>query len=212
MVEKSSAHVASLPDLEIAACLGSRYRLRTGPFLDPRWLARYGRGFFDCSVDPAGAIELGSEKLVPEESRPFQPGERLVVFCDRWFYGVRYTDAVCRQEALKRERTERLKDEKSRRNRRMAEAKAFNARICIPVKWDVAIRDVLAGLKENSMGDGRNAATVEHILLMEPLACGRLKRGKGDLLCASNRKLNGKNWSGQRTERRFGSNGEQGHL
>ena len=91
----------------------------------------------------------------------------------------------------------------------MAEANGFNGRICIPVNWDVAIRDVLSGLQENSMGDGRNAATVEHILLLEPLACGRLKRGKGDLLCASNRKLNGKNWSGQRAERRVGSNGEQ---
>ena len=209
MVENLSAHVDSLEHLELAAFLAPRFRLRAGAFLDPRWLARYGRGFFNCSVDTAGSIELGSEKLVPEESRPFQPGERVVVFCDRWFYGVRFTDAVCRQEALERERTERLKDEERSRDRTMAEATDFNGRICIPVNWDVAIRDVLPGLRENSMGDGRNAATVEHILLLEPLACGRLKRGKGDLLCASNRKLNGKNWSGQRAERRVGSNGEQ---
>jgi hypothetical protein len=209
MVQNLSARVASLQDLGIAAYLAPRYRLRVGPFLDPRWFARYSRGFFDCTVDTTGAIALGSEKLVPEESRGFQPRERVVVFCDRWFYGVRFTDAVCHQEVLERERTQRLKDEESSRDRSMADAKDFNSLICIPVNWDVAIRDVLSGLKENSIGDGRNAATVEHILLLEPLACGRLKRGKGDLLCASNRKLNGKNWSGQRTEWRFGSNGEQ---
>jgi hypothetical protein len=89
----------------------------------------------------------------------------------------------------------------------MADAKDFNSLICIPVNWDVAIRDVLSGLKESSIGDGRNAAPVKDILLLEPLACGRLKCGKGDLLCAGNRKLNGKNWSGQRREWRFGSNG-----
>jgi hypothetical protein len=185
MVQNLSARVASLQDLGIAAYLAPR--LRVGPFLDPRWFARYSRGFFDCTVDTTGAIALGSEKLVPEESRGFQPRERVVVFCDRWFYGVRFTDAVCHQEVLERERTQRLKDEESSRDRSMADAKDFNSLICIPVNWDVAIRDVL----------------------LEPLACGRLKRGKGDLLCASNRKLNGKNWSGQRTEWRFGSNGEQ---
>src|SRR5271165_4725547 len=117
MVENISAHVASLERLEIAAFLVPRFRLHPGPFLDSRWLARYGRGFFDCSVDTAGAIELGSERLVPEGSRPFQPGERVVVFCDRWFYGVRFTDAVCRQEALERERTQRLRDEGRSRDR-----------------------------------------------------------------------------------------------
>jgi hypothetical protein len=185
MVQNLSARVASLQDLGIAAYLAPR--LRVGPFLDPRWFARYSRGFFDCTVDTTGAIALGSEKLVPEESRGFQPRERVFVFCDRWFYGVRFIDAVCHQEVLERERTQRLKDEESSRDRSMADAKDFNSLICIPVNWDVAIRDVL----------------------LEPLACGRLKRGKGDLLCASNRKLNGKNWSGQRTEWRFGSNGEQ---
>jgi len=132
-----------------------------------------------------------------------------MIDCSPANMGVRFTDAVCHQEVLERERTQRLKGEESSRDRSMADAKDFNSLICIPVNWDVAIRDVLSSLKENSIGDGRNAATVEHILLLEPLACGRLKRGKGDLPCAGNRKLNGKNWSGQRTEWRFGSNGEQ---
>jgi hypothetical protein len=38
-----------------------------------------------------GAIALGSETLEPEDPGAFHPGERIIVFCDRWFYGVRYS-------------------------------------------------------------------------------------------------------------------------
>jgi hypothetical protein len=83
------------------------------------------------------------------------------------------------------------------------EAKRFNNLIVLPARWGVGIRDVLSGLAEGSWGDGRNGATVDHMLLFAPLAVGRLKRREGDLLCASNARLNGKNWSGRRT-RLFG--------
>ncbi|MBV8226126.1 MAG: hypothetical protein JO232_13160 [Verrucomicrobia bacterium] len=198
-----------VPSLQIARYVTPRYRLRIGAFIDPRWFARYARVHFDCSVDMNGAIALGSETLEPEETGAFHPGERIIVFCDRWFYGVRYSDTLSHQETLEREPAQRLEKEERSRELSMLEAKSFSRQICIPANWDIAIRDVLSGLTESSRGDGRNAKTVEHILLLGPLAAGRLKRDKGDLLCASNRKLNGKNWSGHRIERGVGPNGEE---
>jgi hypothetical protein len=84
---------------------------------------------------------------------------------------------------------------------RRADAEAFNARIALPVKWDVGIKDVLSGLSENSWGDGRSKATVEHIYLLEPLEAGRLTRKEGDFLCTSASSTNGKRWAGQIAER-----------
>jgi len=57
------------------------------------------------------------------------------------------------------------------------------------VKWTTAIKEVLSGLSAKSNGTGRNKATVEHILLLENMKVGRLKRGAGDFLCSNSRAI-----------------------
>lgn len=91
-------------------------------------------------------------------------------------------------------------------NARRAEAQAFNARIALPVPWDVGIKDVLSGLSEASNGDGRSRVTVEHILLLAPLD-GRLKRAAGDFLCTAAAGSKGKRWSGAVAERAYDGEG-----
>jgi hypothetical protein len=91
--------------------------------------------------------------------------------------------------------------ERMRLNAVRDEAQAFNSKIALPVRWDTGIKDVLSGLSPDSWGDGRNKSTVQHILLMEDLESGRIKRGAGDFLCSINSIDNGKQWSGQKIER-----------
>lgn len=78
---------------------------------------------------------------------------------------------------------------------RSVEARAFNAGITLPVQWDVGIKDVLSGLSEGSLGDGRSKATVGHIYLLKDFEAGRFKRHKGDFFCTSTSGSNGKRWS-----------------
>lgn len=93
-------------------------------------------------------------------------------------------------------------------NAMRADAEAFNARIALPVRWDTGIKDVLSGLSESSWGDGRSKATVEHILLLEPLQAGRLNRHAGDFLCTSVSGTNGKRWSSKIVERGHDGRGQ----
>jgi hypothetical protein len=67
----------------------------------------------------------------------------------------------------------------------------------------------LQPLTENSWGDGRNRRTVDHILLLEPLQVGRLKRRERDFLCSSSAARNGKRWSGQVIDRAIDGYGNE---
>lgn len=71
------------------------------------------------------------------------------------------------------------------------QALAQHASIQLPVRWDVRIKIVLAGLTANSNGSGRKANTVQHIHLLEDLDAGRLQRARGDFLCTSAKGNNG---------------------
>jgi hypothetical protein len=72
--------VLSLRDLAIAAYTLPRYRLAVGPFIEPRRLATFGYGFFDCVVRPDRSVDLGEEKLQLEEGAAVHAGERMIVF------------------------------------------------------------------------------------------------------------------------------------
>ena len=93
----------------------------------------------------------------------------------------------CLTRELLRQREEARRQEDARlkglANRRRDEAALFNARIHIPVGWDVAEKLVVSGLSERSWGDGRSRSTVEHVLLLEDFQAGRLKRSRGSFLC-----------------------------
>lgn len=126
------------------------------------------------------------------------PGQKAFVRLGRDFYLETEQERIDEQQA--REDQRRREEEERRANDRKyrEEARAFNASLNIPVQWVPGIKDVLSGLSANSWGDGRNAATVEHILLQEDLHDGRLQRKEGDFLCTSAHGNNGKNWSWQK--------------
>lgn len=117
-------------------------------------------------------------------------------------------DYVCATEAelahddkIREERRLAKEEEwRQRRNQYRLEAEEANASIKLPFKWVVAIKDVLSGLSETSSCDGRNKATVNHILLLEDVNAGRLKRKERDFLCTSASGSNGKRWSNQSEE------------
>jgi len=172
------------------------YALLSPRFLSPQWFnaSRYGR--HDSIVAQDGTVSVFGETLAFEtESLP--PGTLVRVWLNsRGFFVCATMADIEKQEKQDLEKAY-TETEKRRRhlNDLRAEAEAFNARIGLPVRWDVGIKDVLSGLSPNSWGDGRNRATVEHVYLLEPLVEGRLKREKGDFLCSASSRSNGKRWS-----------------
>jgi hypothetical protein len=101
---------------------------------------------------------------------------------------------------------------KDRLNQRKEEAEQFYKKYEIPFQHDTGIKDVLSGLSENSNGDGHNRRTVIHLVVKSSIGIeaevriGKLRRESGEFLCTRNV---GKQWSGQKTERRLDANGEE---
>ena len=169
----------------------------TGPdFLHPMWFNRVRHGQHSALVGENGIVTLDGEQLQISGETPL-PGSVIEVWLNMDGFFVGATAAELKRVAEERRATEEAKKERHRAhlNTMRSEAESFNERICLPVKWDVGIKDVLSGLSEKSSGDGRNKATVEHIYLLEPLTLGRIVRDKGDFLCSASSRSNGKRWS-----------------
>ena len=115
--------------------------------------------------------------------------------------GWLYAESVIEMETRRAEQAAISGAEEARisalRAQRDAENRAFNRALPISVPWGPAIKDVLSGLSERSMGDGANTRTVTHVRLKEPLQTGRLTRAAGDFLCTSQAGSNGRGWSNQ---------------
>jgi hypothetical protein len=62
---------------------------------------------------------------------------------------------------------------------------AWRDRFNPPFRWALGHKLVYAGLTERSAGNGLNRNSVEHIMLLEPYASGRLVRKAGDMLCSA---------------------------
>lgn len=191
------------------------YPLSSPSFLSPFWFNKVKHGFHESVVEINGTILVEGEFLVlTKEMLP--PGVRVRVWLsDSGFFECADLQEVERIDQERREKA-RIEDDRCRQrlNDYRAEAEAFNARIALPIRWDVGIKDVLSGLSEKSSGSGRNRATVEHIYLLEPLVSGRLRRDAGDFLCSSSTKgssyrNNGKNWSGKIIERCIDGNNNE---
>lgn len=174
-------------------------------FIDPAWFNRHRNRSFDLAVGEDGAVEVEGERLV-FSTQALPPGTAVRVTLGRWFECCKSEDWNAMQEARAQQDQAREERDRLRRNAHRDESAAFNSTIRLPVKWDVGIKDVLSGLTERSLGDGRNRATVEHIYLFEPIVRGRLRRNAGDFLC-STRGQNGKQWSGRQQERFFDGDG-----
>lgn len=166
-------------------------------FIDPRWLQSMRGGAVDAVVEPDQALTVHGQRLVFRDSglAP-NPGTPLRVWVGRWIECARAEDwheaQRQREVAAQLEREQRRMQEVAR----LAHARAFNARIGLPVEWSPGIKDVLSGLSERSSGNGCNRATVVHVVLREAFQAGRLVRQAGDLLCTSASGSNGRRWAG----------------
>lgn len=174
------------------------FQLKTPRFINPTWINRIGHGQHKAVVQQNGTIQLDGETL-QFTGQSLEPGTEVQVWTNYqgFFICARMDDIE--QERLRQQQDELAKQAalREKRNAIRHEAEAFNARIALPFRWNVGIKDVLSGLSESSWGDGRSKATVEHILLQEPVAIGRLVRNAGDFLCSASNQDNGKRWSAQ---------------
>lgn len=148
-------------------------------------------------VTDQGEIEIEGELLSFQDgSQAIPPGTSVMVTIGQCITCLRLKE----HQQIADERIRIEKEESAKRQKLLDEEKsnawAFNAALKLPVPWSVGIKDVLSGLSERSNGDGYNRATVEHIVLEQDLVVGRLKRSKGDFLCTSASRDNGKSWSG----------------
>ncbi|WP_254440441.1 hypothetical protein [Xanthomonas vasicola] len=171
------------------------YRLEVASsFIHPTWLRTVTGREFEVVVANDGALEVEGDRLRFVGDAP-PPGTPVVLRVGRWITCVTAAD---RDEAARQRAAEdaaRLAAEHAALNRHRDEALAQAGALNLPFRWSPAIKDVLSGLSESSWGDGRNRSTVEHILLLEPLADGRLTRDAGDFLCTARSGSNGKRWS-----------------
>lgn len=182
----------------------------SGPALiDPFWFARARQGRHASVVEPGHTLLVEGVSLRLTEDAP-EPGTAVRVWLSgSGFFVCATVDDIERESQARRDaEAAEAAHRRQRLNARRVEAEAFNARIALPAKWDVGIKDVLPGLSECSWGDGRSKATVEHIHLLEPLVQGRLTREAGDFLCTSANGANGKRWSSKVAERRHDGDGQ----
>lgn len=178
------------------------YHVAGPDLLEPFWFNKVRHGQHAAVVAEDGTVTLEGVALRVRDEAP-APGTAVQVWLNGSGFFVCATLEEIEREAQARRNAEAAEAERRRQklNALRADAEAFNARIALPVKWDVGIKDVLSGLSENSWGDGRSKATVEHIYLLEPLEAGRLTRKEGDFLCTSSSGTNGKRWSSKIVER-----------
>lgn len=178
------------------------YHVAGPDLLEPFWFNKVRNGQHAAVVAEDGTVTLEGVALRVRDEAP-APGTAVQVWLNGSGFFVCATLEEIEREAQARRNAEAAEAERRRQklNAMRADAEAFNARIALPVKWDVGIKDVLSGLSENSWGDGRSKATVEHIYLLEPLEAGRLTRKEGDFLCTSASGTNGKRWSSKIVER-----------
>ena len=175
-----------------------RLQLATG-FINPFWLRMVANKTLQGIVDSQGAIVIEGELLVFKEAeQTLSPGTQVMVSVSDWITCTTLDEHLREkdQRAQRQAEEDRLQREKRSGNKQQAEA--FNAGLNIPVLWSVGIKDVLSGLSEHSNGDGYNRSTVHHVVLEQDLRAGKLKRDKGDFLCTSASRNNGKNWSGSK--------------
>lgn len=97
-------------------------------------------------------------------------------------------DRLCQQEQQRQSAQESAIEAQNRA------ALNFRAQYRMPFRWSVGIKDRLGGLSSRSWGDGRSAATVEHLRVLEPFTAPRLTRQAGDFLCTARKGTNGRQW------------------
>lgn len=163
-------------------------------FINPLWLNAVRGRTHDAVVAADGTLSVERELLVFVNAG-LPAGTQVRVTVARQISCVTQSDwarAVTERAAA---HAAESAAEAERRAAQQDEVKAFNARLQLPVRWVSAIKDVLSGLSATSWGDGRNRATVNHILLLEDLQAAKLLRKAGDFLCTAASGSNGRRYS-----------------
>lgn len=185
------------------------YPLAGPTLLDPFWFGKVRHGQHQAIVSNDGStVIVEGIALSFRAARP-APGSPVRVWLNAQGFFVCAAEIDLDAEATARRAAQEAAAlaRRDRLNALRVEAEVFNARLHLPVKWDVGIKDALSGLSETSWGDGRSKATVEHVYLVEPLVADRLVRQAGDLLCTSAAGTNGKRWSSKVVERAYDGDG-----
>jgi len=176
--------------------------LKTPGFVNPFWVNGVRCGDHAAVVNQDGTVTLRGETL-EVLGGALLPGTAVRVWLNREGFFVCASVSELEQSKQAKIAADAAAAEVLRQKRqalRLA-AEQFNARLDLPVAWDVGIKDVLSGLSDRSWGDGSNKATVYHIRLLEPLRAARLVRAEGDFLCTARRGTNGKLWAASKPVR-----------
>lgn len=176
--------------------------------LDPHWFNSVRNGVHDCLTNENGIVVLKGIQL-PARGLSLPPNTPYKVWLSSSGHFV--CRSVAEQQLLD-QRQQDLHEHARREQQRLLDdyatrSRAYESSLNLPAAWAAGIKDVLSGLSERSWGDGLNKASVIHIMLLNDLAHGRLKRRAGDLLCSSSQAANGKNWSNQRQHTQLDSSG-----
>jgi len=192
------------------------FKLQGPQLIDPGWFNTVRGGRHNATVTPAGTVLVEGVELSlcstgsgrPDGVVPV-PGTAVEVWLEDHFVCATKEELRRASEAAQARLDEQARAERDARNRCRDEADAFNKGLRLPIAWTVGIKDVLSGLADGSWGDGRNRASVNHVLLRQPLSVGRLRRNANDFLCSSNDRLNGKRWAGQPEAAAFDGDGKR---
>jgi len=158
---------------------------------DPAWFRRVQHDNHPAVVGEDGTVELDGVALrFRDDVLPVNTA--VIVWLERNFVCARTDDIAAQQAARQAAEVQARETQRERRNRKRQEAEAFNAELKLPVRWDVGFKSVRSGLLAHSAGDGRNRASVNHIVVLEDLSAGRLKRNAGDFLCTQRGTSNGR--------------------
>lgn len=174
----------------------------------PFWFGRCGP-VFDGIVAADGHIHAQGDVLSVVLDGMVPPVGTAVLI--EWTKSHLVAETVAeRHERCERERCEREEEVEARRQadtlrerelraRKRQRAESVNGGLKVPVRWTSGRKIVLSGLSANGWGDGANARTVTHILLLEPIAEGRFTRPAQSFLCTSAKGSDGKDWTDSRS-------------
>ncbi|MBC8741703.1 hypothetical protein F6X40_34645 [Paraburkholderia sp. UCT31] len=181
--------------------LQETYKLKYPDFPHPHFLSKGVFGRFEAEVDADGTVPIFGHKLKfdPETPAP-AAGTKLILCAERWHISAETAEARAAREETEKLRLAVARAEQEQENAQRdamwrQRAEETNAKLNIPVRWTSGQKSVLSGLSENSWGDGRNARSVNHVLLLEPLTDGKLQRRAHDFLCTTQGGSNGRGYS-----------------
>lgn len=148
--------------------------------------------FTVASIARGHVVGLNADRTVRfgRDNFPVRPSEFSVGDAVRvWFDAEQCRVLCCRehdyQQSLLANSKQRPVDLHPAVEAVPVEQTAWRERFKPPFRWTLGHKLVYAGLTERSAGNGLNRNSVEHIMLLEPYASGRLVRKAGDTLCSA---------------------------